>query len=107
MNFTVVVTERAAADLNDATAWWARERSSEQALRWYTEIRRSIESLSRHPQRCGLAAEAQKFPYELRELHFGLRSPPTHRILFTIAEATVIVLNIRHVSERPIDPPGS
>ena len=40
MTYTVVVTERAARDLEEATVWWARERSAEQAYRWYAKIRK-------------------------------------------------------------------
>lgn len=104
MTYTVVVTERAAADLEDAAAWWARERSAEQASRWYTKARRAIDSLANNPQRCGLATESPSFPYELCELHFGLRSRPTHRLLFTIAKTTVVVLTVRHAAQDTVKP---
>lgn len=104
MTHTVVVTERAAADLAEATAWWACERSAEQALRWYSKIRKAIDTLEEHPQRCGIAAESPDFPYKLRELHFGLHSRPTHRVLFTIAGTTVVVLTVRHVAQRAVKP---
>lgn len=95
----VIVTERAARDLEETTAWWARERSAEQAFRWYAAIRRRIESLANNPERYGLAAESDEFPYHLREMHFGLSSKPTHRALFTIVKQIVVVLSIRHVAQ--------
>lgn len=104
MTYTVVVTERAAKELEETTAWWARERSTEQAFRWYSKIRAKIETLAQHPQRCGLAAESQDFHYELRELHFGVGSKPTHRVLFTIAATTVVVLTVRHVAQSAVQP---
>ncbi|HEV3003354.1 MAG TPA: hypothetical protein VGX78_02790, partial [Pirellulales bacterium] len=56
------------------------------------------------PERCGLAAESSDFPYEVRELYFGLRSKPTHRVLFTVAETTVVVLTVRHVARSAVKP---
>lgn len=104
MPYTVVVTERAAADVEEAAEWWAQERSSEQASRWYAKVYKAIEGLASNAQRYGLAAESADFPYELRELHVGLRSRPTHRVLFTIAKTTVAVLAVRHVAQRAVEP---
>ncbi|HEY1599250.1 MAG TPA: type II toxin-antitoxin system RelE/ParE family toxin [Pirellulales bacterium] len=96
MNFTVVTTERAAREIEDAAAWWAHERSVEQAERWYQGIRAAIVGLSAMPDRCPIAAEYKSVPYEVRELHYGLGSRPTHRIVFTIVRDTVLVLTVRH-----------
>jgi hypothetical protein len=45
------------------------------------------------------AREHRKFSHEIRELHFGLGSHPTHRALFTIRPDIVVVLTIRHVAQ--------
>jgi plasmid stabilization system protein ParE len=98
MTFTVVVTDQAANDLSENVEWWSRERSEEQALRWHQGIHTAIESLAEQPERFPLAAEHDEFPYLLREMHFGLGSRPSHRILFTVAKKAVIVLTVRHAS---------
>lgn len=104
MRHIVVITERAAREIEEAAAWWARERSVEQAQRWYQGIRATIAGLTNSPERCATAAEQRQFPYALRELHFGLGSRPTHRVLFTIVKDTVIVLTIRHTARGSIGP---
>jgi len=99
MNYQIAFTQRAELQLDNTKAWWSQNRSAEQATRWYTEISEAIFSLQRNPQRCPLAAEDNLFPYELRELHFGLGSRPTHRAVFTIRPDVVLVLAIRHVAQ--------
>jgi hypothetical protein len=49
------------------------------------------------PNRFPLAAEHEQFPYELRELHYGVRGRITHRAVFTVAEELVLALSVRHV----------
>lgn len=104
MRYTVVTTERAAREIEEAAAWWARERSVEQAEQWYLGIRAAIANLATSPERWAIAAERQRFPYEIRELHFGLGSRPTHRVLFTIVKETVLVLTVRHAAQDRIRP---
>ena len=104
MNYTVIMTERAARDIEDAADWWARERSAEQASRWYQGIRAAIDGLARSPEARPVAAERDLFPYEIRELHYGLGAKPTHRVIFTMVRQTVLVLAVRHTARRPLRP---
>ena len=104
MTFGVIVTEQASQDVSRNVAWWGRERSQEQALRWYDGIRNAFDSLSQNPGRCPLASEHAEFPYELRELNFGLSSRPTHRILFTVVKQTVLVLTVRSAAKDKLHP---
>jgi plasmid stabilization system protein ParE len=104
MNYTVVVTERAGREIEDATTWWARNRSAEQAEHWYLEIRLAIAYLANFPERYQLAAESAELEYELRELLFGLGRRMTHRILFTIRGDRVYVLTVRHAARDRIRP---
>lgn len=46
MTYTVVISERAAVDIEEAATWWAHERSIEQASRWYAKAYKAIEGLS-------------------------------------------------------------
>lgn len=93
------VTSPAEADLDAIYQWWAANRSSEQASRWYASIVRAIDSLKREAARHPLATENHLVPTGVRELSFGLGRRPTHRVLFTIDDDTVIVLRVQHVSQ--------
>ncbi|HEY2762041.1 MAG TPA: type II toxin-antitoxin system RelE/ParE family toxin, partial [Pirellulales bacterium] len=87
-----------------SAAWWAGERSAEQAGRWYQGIRNAIAGLRESPTRYVIAPERPRFSYEIRELHFGLSARATHRVLFTIVGQTVVVLTVRHAAQREIVP---
>jgi plasmid stabilization system protein ParE len=95
----VIVRPRAAAQLDAAYAWWAEHRSAEQAGRWFRDIIAAIERIGENPTRYAKPAEAIRFPFEVREMLFGLGRRPTHRVLFTIRPDSVYVLSVRHVSQ--------
>lgn len=67
--FSVVFTEQAARELEDAADWWAAHRSKRQAARWYEGISAKIGALQQSPASHPLATEGPAFSYELRELH--------------------------------------
>lgn len=104
MTYTVITTERAAREIEDTAAWWARAHSAEQAERWYQGILRAIAGLKTSPERWGISVERDRLPYEVRELHFGVGSKHTHRALFTIIGETVIVLTVRHLAREMLRP---
>lgn len=64
MPIQVLLTDLARNDLDSACAWWAKNRSSEQAERWYFELIDTIQSLADNPQRYPLADENESFPYK-------------------------------------------
>ena len=96
MSYRVVFTQRAERELEHAADWWAEHRSVIQAAKWYEGFSDAIASLTDKPQRCPLAPENGLFPYEVREIHYGLGSHPSHRAVFTIRPDLVLVLTIRH-----------
>jgi plasmid stabilization system protein ParE len=102
--YTVVITERAAREIESTVDWWARERSAEQAHRWYLGIRDAVAGLADAADSRELAAEQGCVPYEIRELHFGLGPKPTHRVIFTVLWQSVLVLTVRHVAQKPVGP---
>ena len=104
MTHAVVFTAQADREIEGATDWWATRRSAEQAGRWYLGLSDAIVSLTTNPERLPLADEDVDFPYELRELDFGLGSRPTHRVLFTVVRDIVIVLTIRHAARGAVRP---
>ena len=104
MSLPLIVEPQAKAELDLAVEWWSENRSEEQALRWYDGICIAVESLAENPVRCGFARENSRIEGELRELHFGLGSRPTHRILFVIDPEGVRVISVRHAAQGDWDP---
>lgn len=100
MTHRVVISERAAAEIEEAAAWWEREHSVDEAKHWYAGIRAAIAGLETFPMRCPVAAELHEVPHEVRELHYGLGPTPTHRVLYTVTRTTVLVLTIRHTRRK-------
>lgn len=102
MKSRIVVRPRAEEQLESAARWWAEHRSEDQAEAWYTGFVKAIKSLHHDAQRCPLAIENEAFPFEVRELRYGLGRRPTHRALFTIRPDMVYVFLIRHLAQRSI-----
>jgi plasmid stabilization system protein ParE len=100
MSLPVILQREAEDQLVASARWWAEHRSAEQAERWYVGFLETIETLADNPERCPLARENAAFPYELRELHYGLGSRPTHRALFTIRPEAVVVVSVRHAAQQ-------
>ncbi len=106
MTYPIVYTLRASAEVVAAAEWWATYRSTRQATRWYDGFSAAIDSLAENPERCPLARENGLFPYEIRELHYGLGPRPTHRAVFTIRPDAVVILTIRHAAQRDLTADG-
>ena len=101
MSYELVLTDRAGADLEEAYRWYA-ERSPERAARWYNGFLEALGTLATNPQRCGLAPENARFPFEVRQLIYGKHH--TYRALFTMRQERVVVLHVRHTARRQIRP---
>jgi len=98
----VVIRPKAERQLESMARWWAENRSHEQAERWYTGFMKAIRLLSQNASRYPLATEDCEFPFEVRELLYGLGKKPTHRALFTIRPDMVYVFLIRHHAQGDI-----
>jgi plasmid stabilization system protein ParE len=103
MSHEVLITLRAEQEAQLIHDWWARHRSPEQAARWYDTFWNCLLSLEQQPERCALASENGRFPYELRQLNFGVAGKPTHRLVYTIRHDRVVVLRVRHLAQQEID----
>ena len=104
MSLPVLVMPEAERNLLETAEWWARNRSLAQAERWYDGFVIALERLGDHADEYSLARENHRFPYELRELHFGIGSHATHRALFVIRSDVVVVVAIRHAAQRDVTP---
>ena len=103
MPYEVKLTDRAEENWRQAYEWYA-DRSPEVAERWYNGMQAALDSLKQNPERCPLADENSRFPIELRQLNFGSGRKITHRIVFAIRPAHVVVYAIRHVAQGEWEP---
>ncbi len=103
MTYRLRVTARAVGDADEAYAWIAEHLSPTQAERWYQGLFKQMETLTRQPSRCPLAAENRKFPFEIRELLYGKRKNK-YRIIFTARNDDVVVLYVHHGARTELEP---
>lgn len=100
----VVILPEAEDIILRTARWWAKNRSADQAQRWFSGIYDAFDTLQQNPERCPLARENSLFPIELREFRYGIGSHPTHRVIFTVRPGTVVILTIRHTSQGDLEP---
>jgi plasmid stabilization system protein ParE len=101
MAFRVETSAEAESDADGILEWLLSQHAGETGIRWFLELDDAIASLATFPERCPLAPETVRFPFEVRQLLYG-RKPHVYRILFTVEGDTVNVLHIRHGRRRPL-----
>lgn len=99
MKYEVIVHDRAIDDIERNARWWAEHHSAPQALNWYEAAFADIYGLDTMPERHGLSQENDYFPFEIRDMLFGLGRRPSYRAVFTIKGPEVHVLCVRRSSE--------
>lgn len=99
MKYQVEMLPRAIAEVRSIMLWWSDHHSTEQATRWLSGIEAAIATLSTHPEQHASAFEADSFPFEVRELHYGIKRKKTHRMLFAIRQNVVRVYSVRHLAQ--------
>ncbi len=104
MTYRVIVTPQARSEFYHDALWWAEYHSVEQAQRWLDGFERVIKSLANNPEKYSVARENDDFPFDLRQLNYGLGGKPTHRAVFEIRDDEVIVHGIRHLARRGLTP---
>ncbi|MDA1229360.1 MAG: type II toxin-antitoxin system RelE/ParE family toxin [Planctomycetota bacterium] len=90
---------RAIAELRSIVLWWSDHHSTEQAGRWLIGMEAAIAGHSNDSDPHRQAFEADSFPFEVRELHFGIKRRKTHRVVFAIRDDVVRVYSIRHLAQ--------
>ena len=98
MQYTVIITPSAKADIFGINAWLL-ENYSNYADSWLWGISQAVASLSKFPERCQTASENDAFDAPVRQLLYG-RRPHVYRILFMIEESRVFVLRVRHTRQQ-------
>ncbi len=99
MSYEIQILPRAAAELRAIVLWWSEHRSLEQARRWMIGVDAVITALANRPERHPLAQESDRFPFEVRELQYGVGRRKTHRVLFAIREDVVRIYSVRHLAQ--------
>jgi plasmid stabilization system protein ParE len=103
MAFRVEIAASAERDAESILEWLFSEHAGKPGMEWFLALDNAFASLAQFPQRCPVAPESARFPFEVRQLFYG-RSPHVYRILFTISGDTVNVLHIRHGKRQHVDP---
>jgi len=101
MTFRVEVSAQAESDAEAILDWLLSQHAGETGIRWFLALEDAVASLSTFPERCPLAPENGRFPFQVRQLLYG-RKPHVYRILFTVGGKTVRILHIRHARRKPI-----
>jgi plasmid stabilization system protein ParE len=97
--FDIVLAPTAYDDL-DEILHWLSEQAPEKVPEWFAAIKTRIQTLSHLPERCPHAPENGLWGNEeLRQLLFQ-DYPSKYRIIFTVSESSVRILNIRHGARR-------
>lgn len=68
MTFRVEISADAERDAEAILEWLFSEQAGETGIRWFVELEQAIESLTSFTERCALAPENQRFPFEVRQL---------------------------------------
>lgn len=104
MTFRVMLLPRAEADIEANAHWWATHHSVDQAAHWFDAMHEQLKLLAHFPERNGLSAENDEFPYEIRDKLLGVGPHPSYRAIFTIKDDAVYVLTVRRSAQDVVRP---
>ena len=97
MIFKILLTERFSLHLMEMGDYIAQD-NLQRAASWVTEIEKRVMKLDQFPEAHPFARENDNHDVELRQLVFG-RGRNKYRIIFTVQEKEVVVLDIRHTAQ--------
>ena len=101
MAFRVEISAQAERDAEAILEWLLAQHTGQAGIDWFLALDDAFASLAQFPERCPIAPENARSPFEVRQQLYG-RKPQVYRILFTIAGDTVNVLHIRHGRRKPV-----
>jgi len=102
MKYRVILSPRAARDLDNAYLWASRH-APETAARWFNRFHAALQTLASNPQRCSIAVETELVDREIRQFLFG-KHGNVWRALFTIQADEIRVLHVRRASRDTATP---
>jgi plasmid stabilization system protein ParE len=103
MAFRVEISLQGERDAESILEWLLSQHTGQAGIDWFLALDDAFASLAELPERCPIAPESPRFPFEVRQLLYG-RKPHLYRILFTVSGDTVNVLHIRHGRRKLVDP---
>jgi len=103
MAFRVEISAQAEGDAEAILEWLLTQQTGQAGIDWFLGLDDAFASLAQFPERCSVAPENLRFPFEVRQLLYGAK-PHVYRILFTIDVDIVHVLHIRHGKRKPVLP---
>jgi plasmid stabilization system protein ParE len=104
MRYRVLLTKRFARHLQEMGDYIAAD-NPKRAVSWIEEVEAKVMKLDYFPESHPYARENESHDIELRQLVFG-RGRDKYRVIFTVKESDVVVLDIRHAA-REGHPPKS
>jgi len=104
MKYRVLLTKRFARHSRDMGDYIATD-YPQRAISWIEEVEAKVLKLDSFPESHPYARENESHDIELRQRVFG-RGRDKYRVIFTVKESDVIVLDIRHAA-REGHPPKS
>lgn len=100
MQFLVIITPSAKADIFEINAWLL-ENYSDIAEKWLFGLSQTITSLSKFPERCPISSESEAFDVIVHQLIYG-KKPNVYRILFSIQDEKVYILRVRSTKQKSL-----
>ena len=100
MQFQVIITPSAKADIFEINTWLL-ENHSDSAESWLWGISEAVTSLSKFPERCPVSPESDAFDVIVRQLIYG-KKPHTYRILFSVQDEKVYILRVRSTRQQSL-----
>ncbi|QDU87211.1 Plasmid stabilization system protein [Pirellulimonas nuda] len=104
MSFKLRVTDPAKDDIRQIVTWWSEHRDAGQAQRWQIGLETRVRTLRQRPTSRPLAPESRYSSVPVRQLNYGVRGRPTHRVLFIVTENEVVVLRVLHLAQDALAP---
>ena len=106
MTYRIIIEPTAEREIRSAVRWKTENASPTVAARWYNGLIQKIDTLRRHPSRCPLAVENDKFTRKSANCSMaGAASGPISTESYSpSANDTVHILYVRHTARDELEP---
>ena len=99
MKYEVLISQAAQQEAKPITIGGPRTGRPSKRPHDSTNFIKAAFSLEENPDRSTFAPENGRFPYEVRQLNFGIGHKPTHRIVYTVRSKEIVILHVRHSAQ--------